>query len=138
MAGENRGALGNRTHGEALPRERRALACERPGMGPWEAKALRQGASPASALAFDEFEQAIDVRSVLATGASSDPGAFAFGVGAGLEVGRCRRTDPRARLVHVPGEDWMPYAGDVDVLLGEVEWFVRSGARWRRQRSSGC
>ena len=33
---------------------------------------------------------------------------------------------PGARLVHVPGEDWMPYAGDVDVLLGEVERFVRS------------
>ena len=26
----------------------------------------------------------------------------------------------------MPGEDWMPYAGDVDVLLGEIERFVRS------------
>ena len=33
----------------------------------WEARSLRHGASPAAALAFDEFEQAIDVRSVLHT-----------------------------------------------------------------------
>ena len=26
----------------------------------------------------------------------------------------------------MPGADWMPYAGDIDVLLGEIERFVRS------------
>ena len=91
----------------------------------WEAKALRQGASPASALAFDEFEQAIDVRSVLATVQAPTL------VLSRSEAARARSADlaeriPGARFVHVPGEDWMPYAGDVDVLLGEVERFVRS------------
>jgi class 3 adenylate cyclase len=91
----------------------------------WEAKALRQAASPASALAFDEFEQAIDVRSVLATVQAPTL------VLSRSEAARARSADlaeriPGARFVHVPGEDWMPYAGDVDVLLGEVERFVRS------------
>jgi len=33
---------------------------------------------------------------------------------------------PGARHVHLPGDDWMPYAGDVDALVGEIERFVRS------------
>ena len=91
----------------------------------WEARALRQGASPAAALAFDEFEQAIDVRSVLATVQAPTL------VLSRSEAARARSADlaeriPGARHVHVPGEDWMPYAGDVDALLGEVERFVRS------------
>jgi class 3 adenylate cyclase len=96
-----------------------------PGWVRWEAKALRQGASPAAALAFDEFEQAIDVRSVLATVQAPTL------VLSRTEAARARSADlaeriPGARHVHVPGEDWMPYAGDVDALLGEVQRFVRS------------
>ena len=91
----------------------------------WEARALRHGASPAAALAFDEFEQAIDVRSVLATVQaptlvlSRSEAAYARSADLAERI-------PGARHVHVPGEDWMPYAGDIDVLLGEVERFVRS------------
>ena len=91
----------------------------------WEARALRQGASPAAALAFDEFEQAIDVRSVLATVQAPTL------VLSRSEAARARSVDlaeriPGARHIHVPGDDWMPYSGDVDALLGEVERFVRS------------
>ena len=91
----------------------------------WEAKALRQGASPAAALAFDEFEQAIDVRSVLGTVQaptlvlSRSESAYERSVDLAERI-------PGARHVHVPGEDWMPYAGDVEVLVGEIERFVRS------------
>jgi class 3 adenylate cyclase len=47
------------------------------------------------------------------------------------EAARARSNDlaeriPGARHVHVPGEDWMPYAGDFEPLLGEMERFVRS------------
>ena len=96
-----------------------------PGWVRWEARALRHGASPASALAFDEFEQAIDVRSVLATVQAPTL------VLSRTEAARARSADlagriPGARHVHVPGEDWMPYSGDVEALLGEVERFVRS------------
>jgi class 3 adenylate cyclase len=91
----------------------------------WEARALRHGASPAAALAFDEFEQAIDVRSVLATVQAPTL------VLSRSEAARARSVDlaeriPGARHVHVAGEDWMPYSGDIDVLLGEVERFVLS------------
>jgi class 3 adenylate cyclase len=91
----------------------------------WEAKALRHGASPAAALAFDEFEQAIDVRSVLHTVQAPTL------VLSRSEVAHARSADlagriPGARHVRVPGDDWMPYAGDVNALLGEVERFVRS------------
>ena len=91
----------------------------------WEARALRHGASPSAALAFDEFEQAIDVRGVLATVQAPTL------VLSRSEAARARSVDlagriPGARHVHVPGEDWMPYAGDVDALVGEIERFVRS------------
>lgn len=91
----------------------------------WEARALRHGASPAAALAFDEFEQAIDVRSVLHTVQAPTL------VVSRSAAARARSADlgeriPGARHVHVPGEDWMPYAGDVEALLSEIERFVRS------------
>jgi class 3 adenylate cyclase len=91
----------------------------------WEARALRHGASPAAALAFDEFEQAIDVRRVLHTVQAPTL------VLSRSEAARARSADlaeriPGARHVPVPGEDWMPYAGDVEPLLGEIERFVRS------------
>ena len=125
MAGGDRGALGNRTHGEALPRERRALARERPGwvamggQGSPARSVSRFGARVRRVRAGDRRAERLGGR------ASSDPGAFAFGGGACGSVDLAERI-PGARHVHVPGEDWMPYAGDVDVLLGEVERFVRS------------
>jgi class 3 adenylate cyclase len=91
----------------------------------WESRALRHGASPAAALEFDAFEQAIDVRRVLATVQAPTL------VLSRSEAARARSADlaeriPGARHVHVPGDDWMPLSGDVEALLGEVERFVRS------------
>lgn len=91
----------------------------------WEARALRHGASPAAALAFDEFEQRIDVRSVLH--AVQAPTL----VLSRSEAAHARAADlaeriPGARHVTVPGEDWMPYAGDLNALVGEIETFVQS------------
>jgi class 3 adenylate cyclase len=47
------------------------------------------------------------------------------------DAARARSADlaeriPGARHVPVAGEDWMPYAGNFDGLLGEIERFVRS------------
>jgi len=91
----------------------------------WEARALRHGASPAAALAFDAFEQAIDVRSVLATVQAPTLVLSRSDAALARSIDLVERI-PGARHVHVPGEDWMPYAGDVDALLGEVERFVRT------------
>lgn len=91
----------------------------------WEARSLRHGASPAAALAFDEFEQTIDVRNVLPTVQAPTL------VLSRSEPAHARSADlaeriPGAKHVAVPGEDWMPYAGDIEGLVGEIERFVRS------------
>ena len=91
-------------HMAKRPRERRPSHANDPEWVRWEAKALRQGASPASALAFDEFEQAIDVRSVLATVQAPTL------VLSRSEAARARSVDlaeriPGARLVHAQPPD---------------------------------
>jgi class 3 adenylate cyclase len=91
----------------------------------WEARALRHGASPAAALAFDAFEQTIDVRSVLATVQAPTLVLSRTEPALARSIDLAERI-PGARHVHVPGEDWMPYAGDVEALLGEMERFVRT------------
>jgi len=91
----------------------------------WEGRALRHGASPAAALAFDEFEQAIDVRSVLST-VQAPTLVLSRSQAAYARCADLAARIPGARHVHVTGEDWMPYSGDADALLGEVERFVQS------------
>ena len=92
----------------------------------WVAKNMRQGASPASALAFDDVEQETDVRGVLATVQAptlvlSRSAESAHARGADLA-----RRIPGARHVQLAGKDWTPYASDIDPLIDEVERFVRS------------
>ena len=44
---------------------------------------------------------------------------------------------PSARFVELPGEDHLPFVGDQDALLDEIERFL-SGLRARRSNRSGC
>jgi class 3 adenylate cyclase len=91
----------------------------------WVAKTFRHGASPAAALAFDDVENETDVRGVLATVQaptlvlSRTEGAIARSVDLAERI-------PGARHVHLPGKEWMPYAGNIDPLMHEIEHFVRS------------
>ena len=91
----------------------------------WAAKAERHSASPSAALAFEEVWYGTDVRGVL-------PSVLA----PTLVLSRApddheRSRDlaqriPGAKHVEVPGKDHVPYAGDIEPLLGEVERFVHS------------
>lgn len=92
----------------------------------WWATFLRLSASPGAATALMRMTFEIDVRHVLA--AIRTPTLV-------LHAGRDRAVPveqgrylaahiPGARLVEVPGEDHLSYAGAADLVLGEVEEFL--------------
>ena len=91
----------------------------------WAARAERHAASPAAALAFEEVWYGTDVRGVLPSVRaptlvlSRAPDDHARSQDLAERI-------PGAKHVHVPGKDHVPYAGDIEPLLGEVERFVRS------------
>jgi class 3 adenylate cyclase len=91
----------------------------------WMAKRFRQAASPAAALAFDEVECEIDVRSVLAT-VQAPTLALSRSAPAHAKSADLAERIPGARYVQLPGKDWTPYAGDIGALMDEVERVVRS------------
>jgi class 3 adenylate cyclase len=91
----------------------------------WLAKAMRQGASPAAALAFDEVEWEMDVRAVLPT-VQAPTLVLSRSEPAHAKSADLAERIPGARHVQVPGKDWIPYAGNIDALIGEIERFVRS------------
>jgi len=85
---------------------------------------MRHSASPAAALAFWEVWYETDVRGILPSVQtptlvlSRDP-SHEQGVDLAERI-------PGASYVRVPGKDRIPYAGNIDPLLDEVERFVRS------------
>ncbi len=91
----------------------------------WLAKAMRHGASPAAALAFDEVEHETDVRSVLAT-VQAPTLVLSRSESAHARSADLAERIPGARHVRVPGKDWIPYAGNIDALIDQVERFVLS------------
>ena len=91
----------------------------------WLAKACRHAASPAAAIAFLQVQYASDVRSVLPLVQAPTL------ILSRAEDDHDRSADlaeriPGARHVRVPGKDRIPYAGNVDALLDEVERFIQS------------
>ena len=92
----------------------------------WVAKSLRQGASPAAALAFDEVEQQTDVRGVLATVQAPTLVLSRSADSAHARAADLAERIPGARHVQLPGKDWTPYASNIDELIDEVEHFVHS------------
>ncbi len=91
----------------------------------WVAKTFRHGASPASALAFDDVENDTDVRGVLAT-VQAPTLVLSRSEPAHAKSADLAERIPGARHVQLPGKDWTPYAGNIDALTDEVERFVRS------------
>jgi pimeloyl-ACP methyl ester carboxylesterase len=91
----------------------------------WVGRAERQSASPSAALAFEEVWFATDVRGVLPSVLA--PTLVLSRAPDDHEPSRdLAQRIPGARHVQVPGKDHVPYAGDIEPLLSEVERFVQS------------
>jgi DNA-binding winged helix-turn-helix (wHTH) protein/pimeloyl-ACP methyl ester carboxylesterase len=104
----------------------------------WWSTYLRMGASPGAAVALTRMNADIDVRHVLPT--IRVPTLVLHRTGdrcLSVEEGRYLASRiPTARLVELPGEDHLPFVGDQDALLDEVEGFLtgfRHGATQERE-----
>jgi pimeloyl-ACP methyl ester carboxylesterase len=87
---------------------------------------MRAAASPGAVKAVMQMNREIDVRNVLPT--VHVPTLIAHRTGdRNISIEQARymvERMPSARLVELPGEDHMPWFGDRDALLGEVEEFL--------------
>ena len=107
-----------------------------PAFRQWWATYLRMGASPGAAVALTRMNADIDVRHILPT--VRVPTLVLHRSG-----DRCLRVEegryvtslvPGARFVELPGADHLPFVGDQDAMLGEIERFLAS-ARTRPDAS---
>jgi pimeloyl-ACP methyl ester carboxylesterase/DNA-binding winged helix-turn-helix (wHTH) protein len=92
----------------------------------WWATYLRMGASPGAALALTKMNAEIDIRDIL-------PSIRVPTLVLHRRHDRCLKAEegryvanriPGARFVELPGEDHLPFVGDQDRLLDEIERFV--------------
>ena len=97
-----------------------------PAFREWWATYLRMGASPGAALALTQMNADIDVREVLPS--VRVPTLLLHRVGdRALRVEESRYMAariPAARLVELPGEDHLPFVGQQDQILDEIEGFL--------------
>jgi pimeloyl-ACP methyl ester carboxylesterase/DNA-binding winged helix-turn-helix (wHTH) protein len=92
----------------------------------WWATYLRMGASPGAALALTQMNAEIDVRRVLPsvhvpTLVIHRSGDQCLKVEEGRYVAE---SIPGAKFVELPGQDHLPFVGDQDAILDEVEEFL--------------
>ena len=97
----------------------------------WWATYLRMGASPGAALALTQMNAEIDVRQVLPsirvpTLVIHRSGDLCLKVEEGRYVAD---KIPGARYVELPGEDHLPFVGDQEAILDEVENFLTGVVR---------
>jgi len=106
--------------------ERAPSVASDPQFRDWWATYLRMGASPGAALALTEMNAAIDVRKVLPT--IRVPTLVIHRTGdecLKIEEGRYVANHiPGAKLVEFPGNDHLPFVGDQESILEEVEEFL--------------
>lgn len=106
--------------------ERAPSMANDPEFRSWWAKYLRMGASPGAALALTQMNAEIDVRHVLPT--IRVPTLVIHRTGdrcLKVEEGRYVANQiPGARLLELPGDDHLPFVGDQDTMLDEVEEFL--------------
>jgi class 3 adenylate cyclase len=92
----------------------------------WWARLLRQGTSPAGAIALMDLYREMDVRSILP--AVDVPTLVMHRAGdrmvAAAQGRYLAERVPGARYVELPGEDHLPFAGDFEPMLDEVEEFL--------------
>lgn len=102
-----------------------------PAFRAWWSNYLRQGASPGAALQLTEMNAEIDVRPVL-------PLVRVPTLVIHRAADRCLLADegryvasliPGATFVELPGDDHLPFVGDQDAILDEIERFLRSAER---------
>ena len=91
-------------------------------------------ASPAAVLALVRMNAEIDVRPVLPPSACRHSSSTGRGRAISIAAGRNLAAHiPGAKLVELPGEDHLPWFGDVDGVVGEIEEFL-TGVRHRGTR----
>src|SRR5580765_5708240 len=112
--------------------ERAPSAAHDPAFQEWWASFLRMGASPAAAIALTRMNAEIDVRHILPTIRVPTLVLHRSGDRTLLpEEGRyVASLIPNAVFVELPGDDHLPFVGDQDSLLDEIERFL-AGARTR-------
>ncbi len=97
----------------------------------WWARLLRQGTSPAGAIALIDLYREIDVRGVLPS--ISAPTLVTHRSGDRLVlVDQARYLAehiPGATYVELPGEDHLPWVGDQDAIIDEIEEFLTGSHR---------
>jgi len=92
----------------------------------WWARLLRQGTSPAGAIALMDLYREMDVRSILP---AIDVPTLVMHRAEDRMVSAAQgrylaERIPGARYVELPGEDHLPFAGDFEPMLDEVEEFL--------------
>jgi len=106
--------------------ERAPGVADDPAFRDWWATYLRMGASPGAALALTQMNAEIDVRRVL-------PSVHVPTLVIHRTGDRCLKVEegryvadliPGAKFVELPGEDHLPFVGDQDAILDEVEEFL--------------
>jgi len=97
-----------------------------PAFRDWWASFLRMGASPAAAVALTKMNAEIDVRHILPT--IRVPTLVLHRTGDRtllVDEGRyVASLIPGAQFVELPGDDHLPFVGDQDALLDEIERFL--------------
>ncbi|MEZ5284251.1 MAG: alpha/beta fold hydrolase [Vicinamibacterales bacterium] len=97
-----------------------------PGVREWWASYLRMGASPGAAVALTRMNAAIDIRGVLTS--VRVPTLVLHRSGdrcLKVEEGRYLASHiAGARFVEQPGDDHLPFVGDQDAMLAEIERFL--------------
>jgi pimeloyl-ACP methyl ester carboxylesterase/DNA-binding winged helix-turn-helix (wHTH) protein len=110
--------------------ERAPSVASDPQFREWWATYLRMGASPGAALALTQMNAEIDVRHVL-------PSVHVPTLVIHRAEDQCLKVEegryvaeriPGAKYVELPGRDHLPFVGDQDAVLDEVEEFL-TGAR---------
>jgi pimeloyl-ACP methyl ester carboxylesterase/DNA-binding winged helix-turn-helix (wHTH) protein len=106
--------------------ERAPGLASNPHFREWWATYLRMGASPGAALALTRMNTEVDIRNVLPL--VGVPTLVLHRTGdtcLKVEEGRYVASRiPGARLVELPGEDHLPFVGDQDSILNELEQFI--------------
>ena len=106
--------------------ERAPSLAHDPNFRDWWATYLRMGASPGAAVALTKMNAEIDVRHVLAS--IRVPSLVIHRTDdqcLKVEEGRfLAERIPGAKFVELPGNDHLPFAGDQDVILDEMEEFL--------------
>jgi pimeloyl-ACP methyl ester carboxylesterase len=112
--------------------ERAPSLASDPKFREWWATYLRMGASPGAAVALTQMNAEIDVRNVL-------PSIRVPSLVIHRTDDQCLKVEegrfvaeriPGAKFVEFPGNDHLPFAGDQDVILDEMEEFL-TGVRHR-------